>query len=394
MDWYNSIKNEKNIIKIYESIFKQLKKHTSIILNSDEEINKTKLKRKFYTIKVDTDEKIDLLGKYLIFYYLLAQNNYKNLIASLDFEFNTKIIALMQICFEWDNNEIFIFVFYPPDLDSVYIRALIKILTHKNITKILHGAEALDIPYVFDELLQRKKYIKKFLRNMIDTRFYCEYYNYVKKFPERKCKIYYLLKDFNIITQKKLDDLNKNGEEMGNISDIIIDVRKMSDALLKYSLYDVIFLKDLYLSFPLNDEYYKFILPEITALSYLNNRKLSKSIIDLNLLINKINNYYTIKNNNRVTLISFFKHEYTKLKNNILVLLAENVKYFKKTIIIFLKYFIYKKKLDKYIFNKNKNEKYRNELNSELIVRLKKYPHLYKLYYKIYEYNFSLSKTI
>lgn len=379
MDWYKSIKNQKNILKIFQPIFDNLKKNTSIILNSDNEINKTKFKRKFYTIKVDNQEKIELLGKYLIFYYLLSKNNYQNLIASLDFEFNSKIIALMQICFEWNNDEIFIFVFYPPDLNSEYTRFLIRVLTSKNIIKILHGAEALDIPYLFDELLQRKKYIRKFLNNMIDTRFFCEYYNYVNKFPERKCKIYYLLKDFKIINQKKLDDLNKNGEEMGNISDIIIDVRKMSDPLLKYTLYDVIFLKDLYLSFPLKDEFYKSILPELTSISYLNNRELSESITKLNLIINTINNYFTIINNERITLISLYKKEHEKMSNDILILLGENVRYFKKTIVIFLKYMIYKKYLDKYTFYKTKNEIYKNDLNANLILVLDKYPKLKQL---------------
>ena len=381
MTWYKSIKSKSELIQIFNKNFSnKLIKNTNIILDSNKEIKKSKYPRKFYTIKVDTADKIDLLANYLIFYHLLAQYKSDNLIMSIDFEFNSKIIALMQICFEWDHNKILIFVFYPPDLNKIQTNNLIKLLVHDNIIKILHGAEALDIPYLFEELLKEPELISNFLNKMIDTRFFCEYYNYINKFTERKCKIYFLLKDFKVITQKKIEQLEIVGKKMGNISDIIIDVQNMSDALLHYSLYDVLFLKDLYLTFPLQDEFYKSIIPEFTKLAYLTNRNIIPKIKNLALKINQVNNYFTTINNKRKTLIALYKEEYMKLSTNILILLGENVRFFKKIIILLLKYFIYQKFLTKNVFYINRDNIYKNQFDKSDIEILNQFPNIKKIF--------------
>ena len=60
-----------------------------------------------------------------------------------------------------------------------------------------------------------------------------------------KCKIYHVLKDDNIITLKKYDELLINEKNMGPIYDIIIDVNNMSKHLINYTLYDVLYLTHL-----------------------------------------------------------------------------------------------------------------------------------------------------
>ena len=99
-----------------------------------------------------------------------------------------------------------------------------KILGNYRILKILHGSEALDIPYMFNDLIQSTKYIIRFTNSFIDTRYICEYYNLENNLKDRKCKIYDFLLDHQIIDSKKVEELEKNSNDMGPIYDIIISI--------------------------------------------------------------------------------------------------------------------------------------------------------------------------
>ena len=95
----------------------------------------------------------------------------------IDFEFNTKIAALIQICFEGfkiiDDRTIysFIFIFDPNQLNKDDMNCLIKnYLINNKYLKLLHGAESLDVPYLFETILKNNKgYIKQFtnLKKMV-----------------------------------------------------------------------------------------------------------------------------------------------------------------------------------------------------------------------------------
>ena len=148
--------------------------------------------------------------------------NYKNF-KNQTFEFNSKVIALMQINFEEHNinkNQIinsFIFIIYPPNLkDGVYNFFIKKILCNKNIYKILHGSDSLDIPDIYYELIKDNELIIKFTNNLIDTRFLCEY-NIIENNLDDKCKIYYVLNRENIISDIQYS-LNKR-DNLYNIKD-------------------------------------------------------------------------------------------------------------------------------------------------------------------------------
>ena len=88
-------------------------KISSIILNGNEEINTLKNhKIKYHVIKTDNDINKKALLVYLYLYYLLTKKVKMDYIIPLDFEFNTKKVALMQTNFETDFINRFIFYIF------------------------------------------------------------------------------------------------------------------------------------------------------------------------------------------------------------------------------------------------------------------------------------------
>lgn len=327
------------IVKENNLIDMTLKGHKEIIQIKDKNIN-------YHIIKTDTDSKILAFCIYINLYHQMTKKVTDQYILPLDYEFNTKKVALMQLNFETEQNDRFIFIIYPPQLSKYWYSFLIKkILGNHRILKILHGSEALDIPYMFNDLIQNKKYIIKFTNSFIDTRYICEYYNLENNLKERKCKIYDFLLDHKVIDSKKVKELEKNSEDMGPIYDIIIDINNISPELLKYTLYDVLFLKYLYLKFPIN-KYYQSIIPELTRFNILEKREITHKLSDINLQINKINNYF-IKDKNNKKLIDLY-NDNKLIINEYDIENLEKINYFKGTIETLKKYVIYKRALEKY----------------------------------------------
>ena len=177
-----------------------------------EKVRYLKIKKKYKIIICNNKDIIIKMIKYFK-YFINLKSKYKYM--GLDFEFNRSLdntkreIALFQIKLEANDEEPYIFMFYPPDLNSQQIDTLIEILIEPEIIKIIHGGEALDIPYLFLELIKDKKLHINFCKNLFDTRYLCEYYNLDNKLIENKCKIYYLLKQMNVINEKEFDFLKK-----------------------------------------------------------------------------------------------------------------------------------------------------------------------------------------
>ena len=144
-------------------------------------------------------------------------------------------------------------------------------MCNNKIYKILHGSDSLDIPYTFNTFDNNKDDILKFTSSLIDTKYLCEYHH-IENNIEDKCKIKELL-EHKVINQTQFDNLVKNEEKMGNISDIKIDINNISDELVKYSMYDVLFLKYLYLKFEnIDNDIYKHLIPELTRYIYMERR--------------------------------------------------------------------------------------------------------------------------
>jgi hypothetical protein len=190
-------------------------------------------------------------------------------IIGVDFEFNRikneRKIALCQINFVKEN-KMDIFLFYPPNIK----KDLFKNLLISDCIKILHGSESLDLPYLFDNIIDNNDR-DKFCNNLIDTRYLCEYYNSSNNI-DGKCRIYDLLLNMKVISKTKYEKLMKNDKLMGNIWEINIDVSKQSfinnKKLIKYCVYDVLFLSELFNKFPKNEIYHN-IIPEIGCVVFI-----------------------------------------------------------------------------------------------------------------------------
>jgi hypothetical protein len=304
----------------------------------------------------------------------------------IDFEFNRvnneRKIALFQINLESPNTKT-IFMFYPPDLDKKQIKVLKQLLYTENI--IIHGGESLDMPYLFSEIFIKNKNIIKFLKNVKDTKFMCESYNYENNYIEYKCKIYYLLKQMKVIDKIQFDFLLENEEKMGAIYNIFIDVKNMKKELINYCAYDVLYLPRLIKSFP-NNIYYNNILPEITNIIIFAKQL---NFIDNNLLLlNKFNNFYIIYKENKIIFNNIYKLNTDTIKFEYLDLII-NSNYFKKFFQMIFKFIIYIYITNNFEYYINKNVKQNIKLNN-----LSKYIDIFNSFEYGYEYLIKLNKYI
>ena len=217
----------------------------------------------------------------------------------IDYEFNTKKVALMQILFEVHKKDKKIklyYIIYPPNLkQKIYDYLKYNIMSNIKILKILHGSESLDMPYLVNEYYEFEiEACVNFFLSMIDTRYLCEYINNAKSQPNI-CRIYDLLLNFNVIDKKELELLDKNENEMGPIYKIIIDINKLTPALISYSIHDVVYLTDAFIALrdviiKMNPKDY-YILVDCIRYCFMEKRFVSNIGDDIS-LINSMNNYF------------------------------------------------------------------------------------------------------
>jgi hypothetical protein len=139
---------------------------------------------------------------------------------------------------------------------------------------------------------------------------------------------------------------------MGPIWLIKINVYDLDLLVLKYALYDVIFLPELlkkFLSF--NNIYYTNIIPDLTVLIYKYKKNIENQFLHLEKLMGKMNIYFIFINKNRYLLQQIF-NIYDELLFNDL----KKINYFKNFLKIIIKFIIYNNIYKKYtIYIKNKN---------------------------------------
>jgi hypothetical protein len=314
------------LIFIYYIIHCYLLKYKDLELTSKNEMNIKKNNNVIYYIfKTDTLEKLNIFRLFLRIFYLIdpSPTNY----IGIDLEFNTKIAALIQLCFEGfklpDDNNVysFIFIFDPNQLIESDRYCLInKYLLNNSYFKLLHGAESLDLPYLFSSIFKdNKEQIIKFTKMYIDTRYLCEYYNQENNKKNNKCKIYHALKNMEVISKKQFDKLKDNEEKMGHIYDIKININNISDELLKYTLYDVLFLKQFFFKFiyksdNTKNKIYIAVIPELTQFILLERKGIINIFSKLKTIIDRSNNNYTFINGKFFKLIDIYKKINTKIQ--------------------------------------------------------------------------------
>ena len=346
---YTSEDTDDNILLMYRMVeskfYSLIKKVSNRKLEYSEELSNNDSNNKYLVFLTNTKLNLNIMKCYLLFYNLNIKINNKDSYICVDFEFNTRVVALMQVNFEQPNKELFnkslIFLFHPDQLSDSWNNFFINGIICKNrVYKILHGSDSLDIPYIYNDLLNGdKELIIKFNKYFIDTKFICEFNYFNKNMELGKCKINHLLLNEGIINQKVFDKILKNESDMGHIYDIIIDINNLSDELINYTMYDVVYLPHLV-------DYYKKnvtnfnLINELTQLSLLDKRK----VIDYfqKEEINKLNNYISIVDGKTIKLI----HLYNKLfamfceRNKIMDIILK-INYFKSTINLIFKFELY-----------------------------------------------------
>ena len=346
-----------------------------------------KLNNKIYNIlKVDNKKKEE--------YMIELFNNFtkditKNQIIGLDFEFNTvsktnKDVALMQLNLEDNTNIGYIFLLLPPSLEKKNLEILIKLMSNPNIIKILHGGESLDIPYLFNQLLITKENINGFCSKFYDTKYLCDY-SYLDLETKAKCSIYNLLLDNKIITQEKIDELNKIEEITGPIYLLTMDIYNLSDELFKYSLYDVIYLPELLNKFLMNGDVYALIIPEVASIIHKYKRNIETEFIELEKLITKCNlNFFFIDKEKYILKDVWEMYFFTIIdKHNYMNKLFE-IHYFKHFFDIITKLLVYINIIKNYKVFKYQDIKGPFIDFNKYLLWLKQYPHVNNLLTEFY----------
>jgi len=348
------------------------------------------IKKDMFNIKITKEYKVYLLNtininKYPNYFddFMLAydektKDSAKKFYICIDCEFNTKKIALIQINFEEDNDGN-IFILDPKILSKKTLEILTyNILCNYRISKIFHGADSLDIPYFFnDYFLNNKELISKFMNNFVDTRFLCEYANAYNKLyknsDDNLCGIYHLYEKYQIINSEHVKYLDENEKIMGHLYDIFIEIDKLSDELLNYTMYDVVYLKYLYkrMISDIGKEYH--YVNEMVQLVYLDKRDIIKFVEKDK--IDKYNINYYFKDNKIIRLSEIIEKNkiFEKKLTNIFYTLY-HVNYFKLNLNMMLKNILYAKILRREKVFENKNTKQNNYINyNELFEKLKEH---------------------
>lgn len=324
-----------------------------------------KLNNKTYLVlKVKNEQKQNFMSDIFIKFIKNQEKNInENHMIGIDFEFNKvrkgdKDVALMQINIENNSHNAYIFILYPPELTILNHNILIKLITHKQISKILHGSESLDIPYVFNQLLIKKELIDGFCSNFYDTRFLCDYYH-IERNIKGRCSIYNLLLEQQIITNEKFDELEKIEDKTGPIYLINIDVHNLDFHMLRYSLYDVIFLPELLVKFINMNWIYSDLIPEVTCMIYKYKRDTDNNFNKLEKIINSMNLYFIYDGNKKSSLNEIWKIYNENIEDKYLSKIQQ-IPYFKKFITMIMKFIIYQNIFKYFKVQINKKEIIKN----------------------------------
>lgn len=357
-----------------------------------------------YILLVASDDIISKLFILFLYYYdqTLKPDKENKHHCGLDFEFgvndNIREVALMQLNFEK-----YLWVVDPKKYD-LEKRDIIndKLFFNNKVYKVLHGSDALDLPYMYDTLFDNdQEKILKFMKKFIDTRFLCEYVRSSLN-EEGKCSIYDSMLYFGTIDQTKYDELMKINEAMGPIWDVQWDIKKMSTVHLKYAFYDVLqlidCLKDIYKKIT-NDTpdyirtYYYII--EIIRFVIMERKGATKVLELAKSVVNPINNYLVKSREGNITLIQKFNKVMENEiilkddKGDIYVNFIDKLNYVKGAFVFLLKYILYYVCSKKYQVYKNKNEIMKDNINIDDLYNEIEKIKMYKLlkFLKLYESN-------
>ncbi len=295
--------------------------------------------------------------------FLNSQNlKLTNGIICIDFEFNqvsktNKDVSIIQINLE-TNNIGTIYIIELKLLNQKQVNKLIELLTNTKIHKIIHGGEALDIPYLFEQLFNKDTAkIKNFLTNFYDTKYLCEFFHIING-KTNKCSIYDLYKEQKVINSSIYKQLNNIENIIGPIHTIDINMNNIicNQKIFEYVIYDVRYLGSLFNKLKKNTNKHFNILSEITQHSYYYNKVFNQIFFDFKTFVDSINNNFIVIKNENIKLNEiYYWFILTCIDNNNLINLLLEITYFKFFIEIIVKFIVYNQINNKYIIYKSKN---------------------------------------
>lgn len=371
-------------------------------LDGEKEMYSLKKKITYYiNLSVKKEQNIFFFAFFIVF--SLESTFNKHFYLGMDFEGTTKKIQLAQLCFEHNVSlKSFIMIISPDDLDAYMILNFINlILCNKSIRKILHGSDSLDVPYIYEQLLNNdKNKIIKFTKGLIDTRFLCEYYkiNIIGK-SDNKCTIYdedqnkSSIYFFGLISLGEQENLAKILESIG--PDHVWNIHRMPRNQVLYAQYDVIFLKYFYyriihvatenITSEIDKkaviELYKYVLYELTQFVYLEKKKVTFISLRCKEEADPMNNYMIHKGSETVRLNDYFN----LLGVNIITFNPKveldkilKVSYYKITVEILMKKLFYTAISKKYRIFKNKSNLWLDKIDNNYVFE---FFHNIKFYY-------------
>lgn len=374
---------------IYDLISKNGNYYFDLIGKSEMQILKKNI---IYYINLDShiEQNINFHAFFLI--YALESLFNKHFYIGIDFEYTFRQIKLAQLNFEHNVSlKSIIYMVDPTELDPIMLSNFINlIICNKYIKKILHGSDSLDIPYMYNQLLDKDpEKIISFTKTMIDTRFLCEYYKLTKSDPSNnKCSIYDEESDrsaiyyFNVISEKQQEKLSDVLKSMPPPHDIVWNIHKMPKSQVLYAQYDVIFLKYFYyriiymatlenstdLGKRNTIELYRYVLFELTQFIYLEQNQITFLIAKCKEEVDTLNNYFIKKSN--LKMIDIFNKISINLitySPNVNIDNILKINHFKKYMIIIIKRITYGFISQICKVYKDKNNFWSQKLNNQFI---------------------------
>lgn len=338
-----------------------------------------------YYFNLDGKEQMDILKEDIMYYvnvsikkeqnvnfhafillYGLESLFNKRFYVGIDFEFTERKNKLAQLNFEHDvSTTSIIQIISPAELEPDMLENFIYlIICNKYVNKILHGSDSLDIPYLFEIMLQSDpNKIIKFTKSFIDTRFLCEYYKLNRnEESNNKCSIYNEEADrsaiyyFGVVSEEQQQKLSELLVSMP--ADIEWNVHKLPKSQLLYAQYDVMFLKYFYyriINVATKDEstdlgkkaiieLYKHVLTQLTQYIYLESNSITFLRNKCKEEVDVLNNYFVKKPNTIIKMIDIYNQVLPDLSTvNPMVDIDKilKVNYFRTTVATIIKRMVY-----------------------------------------------------
>lgn len=361
-------------------------------LDGQEEMRILKKKLTYYINLSTKPEHNNQFHAYILLYSLESLFN-KHFYIGVDYEYTNKKIQLGQYNFEHNVAlQSIIWMVRPNNLDAIITDNLIElIICNKYIKKILHGSDSLDIPYMYNHMLQDDpKKIQRFTRTLIDTRFLCEYYKLTRdQVSDNKCSIYSqdstrsAIYYFGVVSDEQQQKLADLLESMPASFDIAWDI-KLPKSQVLYAQYDVIYLKYFYYRMiyvateddptPLGKksiiDLYKHVLNEITRFVYLERNDITFLMKKCKEEVDVANNYFIKTKNGIVKMIDVYNKESVGLETvnpKVSIDKLAKVNHFKIPIMTLIKRIVYGHISYKCRVQKDKSTIWTDKLDNQFI---------------------------